>query len=138
MPWYYHAATATAKPLDDGVYESWIAAGNPKAAAYTLIPDPPAPGARYDGEQWQVYEPTIEQKRAALVCSPRQARLALQQAGMLSAVTAWIAQADEATQIEWEYATEIRRNHAAITGAATALGLSDAQIDTLFETAMQL
>lgn len=77
-------------------------------------------------------------RRAALICTPRQARLALKQAGLLAVVTAWIATADEQTQIEWEYANEIRRDHAAITGAASALGVTDVQLDALFEVAMQL
>lgn len=77
-------------------------------------------------------------RRAALICTPRQARLALKQAGLLAVVTAWIATADEQTRIEWEYANEIRRDHAAITGAASALGVTDAQLDALFEAAMAL
>lgn len=77
-------------------------------------------------------------RRSAMICTPRQARLALKQGDLLAAVTAWIATADEQTQIEWEYANEIRRDHTAITGAASALGVTDAQLDALFEAAMTL
>lgn len=67
--------------------------------------------------------------------TPRQARLALQAAGLLSAVTAWIAQADAATQIEWEFANEIRRDWPPIAACATALGLTDTDLDALFAAA---
>lgn len=70
--------------------------------------------------------------------TPRQARLALQQAGLLAAVTAWIAAADEATRIEWEFALEVRRDWPPITACAGALGLSEAQLDGLFARAVTL
>lgn len=76
--------------------------------------------------------------QARLACTPRQARLALAGAGLLGAVEAWIATADDPTRISWEYATQIRRDFPALTGAAAALGLTEAQIDALFETASGL
>ena len=76
--------------------------------------------------------------RAGLSCTPRQARLALQQAGLLAAVTAWIAAADEATRIEWEFATEIRRDWPPIATCASALGLADTDLDGLFALAETL
>ena len=96
-------------------------------------------------QTWTVTDLTADEivartqaRRAALVCTPRQARLALTQAGLLAAIEAWVAAAPDAVRIEWEYATEIRRNWPPITAAATALGLSDAQLDGLFELAMSL
>ena len=65
----------------------------------------------------------------------RQARLALLNAGLLTAVEAWIAQASPAVQIDWECAQEIQRDWPAIAEAATALGLTDAQLDDLFAAA---
>ena len=58
MSIYYNASGET-KEIDDSVYAQWIAAGNPKAAAWTLRPDPPAydPAthtATWDGSQWVV------------------------------------------------------------------------------------
>lgn len=138
MSWYYNAATGEAKQLDDALYAAWVAANNPKADAYALIPDPPASNAHYDGSQWQVWEPTLEQRRAQMSCTPRQARLALTQAGLLEAIEAWVAAAAETTQIEWQYANEIRRDWTTITEAATALGLSDTQLDDLFTLAATL
>jgi hypothetical protein len=67
--------------------------------------------------------------------TPRQARLALKSAGLLTAVTDWIATADEDTQIEWEFATEIRRDWPALLSCATALGLTAVQLDELFTLA---
>ena len=138
MSWYYNAATGETKALDNDLYAAWLGAGNPKALAYAFIPDPPAPGAWYDGTQWQVYEPTLEQRRAQMVCTPRQARLALQAAGLLNNVTAWIAQADASVQIEWEFANEIRRDWSPIAAAALALGLTDDDLDNLFTQAATL
>lgn len=76
--------------------------------------------------------------RAKLAITPRQARLALQQAGLLDAVTAWIASADATTQIEWEFALEVRRDWLPILACATALGLTEAQVDDLFILAATL
>lgn len=70
--------------------------------------------------------------------TPRQARLALLNAGLLEAVDAYVATLPKAAQVEWEYANEIRRDHALLTQAASALGLTEAQIDALFEAAARL
>lgn len=69
------------------------------------------------------------------IVTPRQARLALKSAGLLTAVTDWIATADQETQIDWEFATEIRRDWPPIAACATELGLTDAQLDDLFTLA---
>lgn len=45
------------------------------------------------------YQAILATARAYGRVTPRQARLALQAAGLLAAVAAWIANADEATQI---------------------------------------
>jgi hypothetical protein len=78
---------------------------------------------------------TAEDKAAALVpssISPLQARRALRQAGLKAAVDAYVATLDEEEQEAWEYATEVRRENAIIAAGATALGLTDAQLDGLF------
>lgn len=69
--------------------------------------------------------------------SMRQGRKALASVGLLGAVDAAITSiADPAqridAQIEWEYATEIRRESPLIASLGPALGLSEAQIDSLF------
>ncbi len=64
--------------------------------------------------------------------TPRQARLALFQAGLLEAVEAAIAAADKPTQVTWEYAIEFRRDDPMINALGTQLGLTSQQIDQLF------
>jgi hypothetical protein len=74
--------------------------------------------------------------------SMRQARLALLQAGLLSAVEAAINDLTEpdksAARIEWEYATEMRRDHHLIAALAVEMQLSDQQVDDLFIAAAAL
>lgn len=73
------------------------------------------------------------------VVTARQARLALNQAGLLDDITAVIAGSnDKSLQIEWEFATEIKRDWPALVALQPALGLSDLQIDELFVLAATL
>ena len=72
------------------------------------------------------------------VITIRQAKLALLSAGLLDDVDAAIAQADRATQIEWEYATEIHRNWPTLRSVQGAIGLTDEQVDGLFIRAASL
>ena len=66
------------------------------------------------------------------VITIRQAKLVLLDAGLLDDVDAAVAQADKATQIEWEYATEVRRDWPTLLVMQAALGLTDDQVDQLF------
>lgn len=72
----------------------------------------------------------------------RQARLALLAAGLLSQIEAAIDDMVEpdrsAARIEWEYAQEMRRDHALIANLAIVMGLSGQQIDDLFIAAAGL
>lgn len=69
--------------------------------------------------------------------SPRQARLALLNAGLLDEVDAMLV-ANKAWQIEWEYATKIERVSPLISAMAMQLNLTDTQIDEMFASAAQL
>jgi hypothetical protein len=92
-------------------------------------------------QQWVLRPLTVEEitaRRASLTCTPREARLVLRRAGLLSAVEAWIATADEETQIEWEFATDIRRDWPALLACGAALGLTEEQLDGLFAVAATL
>lgn len=62
----------------------------------------------------------------------RQAKLVLHHAGLLDDVDAAVAGADKATQLEWEYATEVKRDWPTLVAMATALGMTDTQLDDLF------
>lgn len=68
----------------------------------------------------------------------RQARLALLSAGLLPSVTTAINAAGESAKIEWEYAQEVQRASGLVPAMATALGLTESQIDTLFIEASSL
>ena len=70
--------------------------------------------------------------------TPRQARLALLNAGLLDAVEAYVATQPRSVQIEWEFASEIRRDWPPVVQAASALGLTAEQVDALFEAAARL
>lgn len=72
------------------------------------------------------------------VVSPRQARLALLSAGKLDAVNAAVAEADAATRIAWEFATEVRRDDAGVIALAAAIGIAESDLDALFINAAQL
>lgn len=89
-------------------------------------------------QQWSVVDLSPEQIEAArkarvpTVLTIRQAKLVLHAAGLLDDVDAAVAAADRATQIDWEYATEIHRDWPTLVAMATALGMTDAQLDDLF------
>jgi hypothetical protein len=72
----------------------------------------------------------------------RQARLALLGAGLLDDVSAAInalpSPQKEAAQIEWEYSQEVQRHNGFVSQLAPILGLSEAQLDSLFATAKNL
>ena len=73
------------------------------------------------------------------VVTMRQARLALLQAGLLTTVDTAIANGiDGAMKIEWEYATEVRRDWESLITMATALGMTSSQLDDLFLLASTL
>ena len=101
---------------DEKEVQQWIAEGNTPEEAYTA-------------------EELLQQIEDAKpkVVTMRQARLALLQSGLLTAVeTAIVNGTDEAMKIEWEYATEVRRDWASLIALTTELGLTSLQLDDLF------
>lgn len=66
------------------------------------------------------------------VLTMRQAKLVLLEHGMLDEVNSAVSRADRATQIEWEYATEVRRDWPTLAVMAAALNLDDSLLDALF------
>lgn len=67
------------------------------------------------------------------VVTIRQARLALLQAGLLDDIDAAIAAStDRALQIDWEFATQFKRDWPALIAMQPILGLTDKQVDDLF------
>jgi len=126
--WYYNKETGNfsvgsipTKEVDGGIEED---------SGWVQIADRPEPYDDYifDGSYWV-------QKIAQVVVpqsiTPRQARLSLLQATLLDEVETLLAN-DKAMQIWWEYSLEVNRNHKHIITMATALGLSENQLDELF------
>jgi hypothetical protein len=70
--------------------------------------------------------------RSIIVVTARQARRALKEAGLLDAVTAWVATASDEVKIDWEFATEIHRDWSLMEEAASDLGITSSQLDYLF------
>jgi hypothetical protein len=98
-----------------------------------------------DGEWWQTWigrDATPEEYRPEMVVTMRQARLALLSAGKLSLVNAAIAGLPEgekeAAEIQWEYGSEVERLSPLVVGLMPALGMSEEEIDALFELARTL
>lgn len=83
------------------------------------------------------FEP--ERLPVPVAVTARQARLALLGAGVLSQVEGALAQIPgvqgEAARIEWEYATDIRRDSPLIGALAPMLSLTSEQVDDLFRAA---
>lgn len=67
-----------------------------------------------------------------------QARAALLQAGLLSAVEDAVAAADPMVQLAWAEAVEWRRQSPNIIALGAAIGLNEAQLDDLFRAAAQI
>ncbi len=73
------------------------------------------------------------------VVTMRQARLALLNAGLLTQVNNTIAAlpgtSGDAARIEWEFASAIDRNSPIVASLSASLGLTSAQLDSLFTAA---
>lgn len=129
-----------------GIYDSPSAAvsGAAPLRSYRLLADP-QPGETV-GEalmrQLATADPDtaeLEAARSLMAVTPRQARLALHQSGLLNAVEDYVADStDLALKIEWAFATEIRRTWPPVVAFAQANEISDADLDALFELAATL
>jgi hypothetical protein len=72
------------------------------------------------------------------VVTMRQAKLALLQQGLLASVNSVIEQAGEAEKIEWQYATEVKRDNSLVQAIASQLSITKQQLDDLFVLAKSL
>jgi hypothetical protein len=70
--------------------------------------------------------------------SMKQARLALLQAGLLDTVEGAIADADKATQIDWEYSNFLDPKHQIVNTLVEELGITKEQFDSLIALAKTL
>ena len=69
--------------------------------------------------------------------TPRQARLKLLEVGLLDELEVIIT-TNRAWRIEWEYATEVKRDSPLIDAVAVSVGLTELQIDEMFTEASKL
>ncbi len=109
--------TDSRRPLSGALaeYSAWLAAGN--------VPDPPDPADR----------PPVPTEVSAA-----QGRLALLQADALDAMEDWITTQPRTTQIEYFSRGTWRRDWPLVATGATALGLTEGQVDDLFILAATL
>ena len=94
------------------------------------------------------YEPNMKDSNTALFkikpivpekVTPRQIRLALARAGLLSQIEAALEDPDnKEAQISWEYSIEINRDDYLLNSFASSLGFTSQQLDQLFITAGNL
>lgn len=82
----------------------------------------------------------LNQKRQEMVVSPYQGKVALLNAGILNNVETIIngPNADVLARLAWDNAKEWRRLSPMILSLATAIGLTDAQVDELFVEASKV
>lgn len=99
--------------LDYAAYLAWVAEGN-TPAPYVAPPAPP------------------------LTATPLQFRLGLTQAGIRSAVEAWIPTASSDIQDAYKYASVFVENDPLVTSAGTQFNMTPAQVHSLFETMQTL
>ena len=79
-----------------------------------------------------VEHPTLK----VLLVTARQMRLELLMRGLLSEVGAAVKGVGAEMQIEWEYATVIERSNAFVAAMAQHFGMSDSDLDCIFEQAV--
>lgn len=69
--------------------------------------------------------------------TPRQARLKLLELGLLDSLEVIIT-TNRAWQIEWDFATEVKRDSPLVDAVATQAGMTDEQLDAMFKEAAKL
>lgn len=135
----------------------WLADNSCMAVRRSIAHDPAteklvdSPPYILDGDVYVVQKvtKTPEEIEASLksqipsAVTMRQGRLALLQFGLLDTVDSALAAIEDsiqrrAAQIEWEYATEIRRDSPLVTQLSSSLGLTEKQMDQLFLLASTL
>lgn len=92
-----------------------------------------------EAEQIAAYEAQrAADRRVTMACTPRQARLALASQGLYEAVQTTVVAISDEARIEWEYATTVERTSPLIDVMKSSLGMSDEDLDNLFELAVTL
>ena len=76
--------------------------------------------------------PYVAPEKPPQSITPLQVRRALNQAGLRSSVESAIANASQDARDAWEFASEVKRDNEILDAMAAALGMSSAQVDSLF------
>jgi hypothetical protein len=135
----YIGADGEIRDLPDDLVAAWVEAQNPKAAAWTLLPPRPSDQHQWSGSEW-VLPPTP----VPSTVTARQIRLWLVRHGVtLAQVDSAIdaipdAQAREECRVEWDHAPYVERTHTMLVPLASAIGLSEAQVDDAFREAARI
>jgi hypothetical protein len=83
--------------------------------------------------------PVIQQEKPKTESiSMRQARLELLNRNLLDDVNVALSSLSQAAQIEWEYATEVRREHPLVAQLSVLLNMSESDMDSFFDAAKLL
>lgn len=90
-----------------------------------------------ENEKW-VIQTLVQPSADVATVSARQARLALLNANLLDDVESLVATQPASVRITWEYATEISRDNIILNQLAVNLGLTEEDLDNLFDEARQL
>lgn len=128
--------------IENGVVANVIVADADfaESTGAVLLAGGAAIGWRYDGGEFMPPLPVVLVAPSAVTM--RQARLALLNAGHLADVDAAISSLPspdrERARIEWDYARDVVRDSPLIRLLGPALGLDDAELDTLFTEAVTL
>jgi hypothetical protein len=92
----------------------------------------------FDSAHWVVGWAVQWIHQPPLTLTPRQLRLGLLSLGISPATIAARLAGNEAAQIEWEYAQEIRRDHPLVTSLAATLGMDATALQDFYRTASNL
>ena len=116
------------------------------------IQNDPTPSGYYESGHTYVYENNtvtrtknfelitsdyLNNKRKEMVCSNYQARVVLYQVGMIDTIEQIMNSSgvDPLAKYAWEYATEFKRDSPFVLSIGSGIGLTDNQLDQLFEQA---
>lgn len=111
-----------------------------RATVDGLVPFTPEEEARADAEQAEYEANEPQRRREAMTVGNKALRLALNDQGVYGDVEAAMAKSTKTTELEihWNFSTHINRLDPWVLEVGAALGMSDEQLDELFEAAQRI